>query len=117
MGNSRSLNTVPRRRAFAKAFFTRSAATRRVFCAERTRMIPSANRANSTVLLNDAAGAATIEYSKSLRISAIYVHSDGPLSEPASADGSVQTFFRMRVATLRTDLCMYMAEVRREFEY
>jgi len=77
IGNSRSLKTVPRSRTLPRAFLTLSAVTRRVCCADNTKMIPSANLAISSAALDTlGAGAATIEYSNSLLNSAMYAHSD-----------------------------------------
>src|SRR6266705_2820852 len=77
IGNSRSLKTVPRSRTCPRAFLTLRAVTRRVCCADNTRMIPSANLAISSALLDIVdAGAATIEYSNSLLSSAMYEHRD-----------------------------------------
>ena len=77
IGKSRSLKTVPKSRTRPKSFLTLSAVTRRVCCADNTKMIPSANLAISSATLDTVdAGAATIEYSNSLLNSAMYVDRD-----------------------------------------
>ena len=110
IGNSRSLKTVPRSRTCPRAFLTLSAVTRRVCCADTTKMIPSANLAISSALLDIAdAGAATIEYSNSLLSSARYEHSDERQDKVGIVPrgGTRHTFLAMRVANCRIGAVRY----------